>query len=228
MDRGAHGLRFLIGRRPRAGLVGAAALLCVLGATPAAPARAPRPRRCTPARAKPLAQDREAQVYSLRGQTSASLVGTITYACLRSSRRRTRIGETYNDNYVTSGAVDAVSLVGHMVGSAQHRTDISCKADCPPGYQPTVAAIQVNDLRRKTRRQVLITGRLLAHRLFLVASGAAAWIEGTAASARVKALDAAGAVRLLDEGMIDPSSVKLSGSTLSWTKDGSSHSVRLS
>ena len=45
-------------------------------------------------------------------------------------------------------------------------------------------------------------------------------------NARLQKLGAAGE-QLIDQGNIDQASVKLSGSTLSWTKDGQPHSTRL-
>jgi hypothetical protein len=136
-----------------------------------------------------------------------------------------KIGESY-DATELSGAITDLRLVGHIVGSVQHSTDISCKDQCPPGYQPTSAVVQVDDLRRHLRRSAPLNGNLLGHDLLLARSGTAAWLEGSSGNARLQKLGGAGE-QLIDQGNIDQASVKLFGSTLSWTKDGQPHSTPL-
>jgi hypothetical protein len=136
-----------------------------------------------------------------------------------------KIGERYG-SVELRGKITDLRLVGHIVGSVQHSTDDTCKDQCPPGYQPTSAVVQVNDLRRHFRRIAPLDGNLLSHDLLLARSGRAAWLEGSPGNARLQKLGAAGE-QLIDQGNIDQASVKLSGSTLSWTKDGQPHSTRL-
>jgi hypothetical protein len=158
--------------------------------------------------------------------------GSLIKACWRATGRRVRIGERYDDQYVLFGTVDHLVLAGSTVASLQSQTDVSCKADCPPGYQATVTWVQVNDIRTRKQRTAAVQGALptqgqLQSPLLLSRSGVAAWLDGDPGAARLSTLSTTSGAHLLDQGNIDPASVTLTGATLSWTKDGQPHSASL-
>jgi hypothetical protein len=75
--------------------------------------------------------------------------GKNLYGCLRSDNRRQLLAHGYDDNYTTSGTYAHVKINGHLVSWTFTSVDDSCKADCPPGYDPTSTASYVRDLKKR-------------------------------------------------------------------------------
>src|SRR5207247_211385 len=70
-------------------------------------------------------------------------------------------------------------------------TDISCKADCPPGYDPTTVTLHIRDLRK--RKTAHVAGEVAPKgRLVLTTGGAIAWSQNTPTDVEIDAFDAAG------------------------------------
>ena len=110
------------------------------------------------ARSKPCAQkgsvtlkaNRQARVYEVKNQHGSHTL----YGCLRSDRHRQVLASSFDDHYTSSGTYDQVTLKGHFVHWRFTSIDNSCKADCPPGYNPTTRTRYVRDLTtRKTRSE---------------------------------------------------------------------------
>jgi len=72
------------------------------------------------------------------------------YGCLYSVNRRVWLDTSSDDEYVTSEEFSDVQLKGRFVTWTHISTDISCKADCPAGYDGTSERTLRADLR--TRR----------------------------------------------------------------------------
>jgi hypothetical protein len=72
------------------------------------------------------------------------------YGCLYSVNRRVLLDTSSDDQYVTSEEFADVKLKGRFVTWRHVSTDISCKADCPAGYDGTSERTLVANL--KTRR----------------------------------------------------------------------------
>src|SRR3954470_11440362 len=146
--------------------------------------------------------------------------GDTLVGCLRSNDKRRVLAKGYDDGYVTSGVYDHVRVAGRFVAWQFTQTDVSCKADCPPGYDPTSVHLSVRDLRRKGR--VIVQGEIASGgRLVLTAGGALAWSEAGA----IEAFDGRGR-RTLDSGDIPPDSLKLrDGNLAKWTKAGAEQSA---
>jgi len=209
--------------RPTGLMVAAVTLALALGGAFADSAPAARTAKsCAPRHAKVAQQDREVQVYTVKADYSGTS-GRATMACLRGGHRRVRVGDSFDDGYVTSATLSRLVLIGHRVGSVQSTTDQSCKAACPPGYEATRVRVQVTDVRSGSRRQAKVTGSLLNRGLPMSRSGTVAWLEGARGSARLKTLDSRGAVSLVDSGAVDPASVRITGRTLRWVKGTSAH-----
>jgi hypothetical protein len=141
-------------------------------------------KTCSKRGSTTVASSSIARVYSVAASGDDDTTD-IVYGCLRSTDRRTRLAEEYDDNFVLSGSVDAVKLGGRYVLVLFTATDISCKADCPPGYQPSRTRLSATNL--KTRKHSAI-----------------------------------------GSGNIDPKSLRITGTTATWTVDGTSQSATLS
>lgn len=196
--------------------VAVAAVLLFAAADSPAPA-ATKP--CARAHSKTLVSNAHVRVFTVAGSQGRRL-----YGCLRSNGRQMLLTADYDDGYVLSGSFSHVRVAGRFVAWQFAATDISCKADCPPGYQPTTYALRVRDLRRS--KTVPVSGHVASQTLVLTTGGALAWAEGAAPSVSVRAFDAAGS-RTLDQGDIDPASVHRSGQSVEWTSGGQLRSAAL-
>jgi hypothetical protein len=198
-------------------LIAAAAALSAAGADADAAARKPS---CAAAKSKTVAQNASARVFKITRSSGT----TRLYGCLRSSGRRVVLAQAADD-IETSTGFDRVRLNGRFVAWQGTATDLSCKADCPPGYDPYTWTIERVDLRSRKGRA--FSGRAAGQALVVSRKGAVAWVQSTGADTYdVRAGDAAGA-RTLDSGAIDPKSLKLAGSTLSWTNAGAPKTAAL-
>ncbi len=188
-------------------------------------ASAPASTSCKPSGSKALVKSRYARVYT-RGRVDTDTGETQRlYGCLYSSGRPLRLFEASDDGYVTSEGYADVRLAGRYVAWSETYYDISCKADCPPGYEPTTYGIGLADLRGRSHRS--IAARVLDGALFVSKRGFLAWAQpGPGATVAIRARDTAG-VRELDAGGIDAGSLSLHGSEVSWTKDGVRRSTTL-
>ncbi len=190
-----------------------------------AAASAPASTGCKPRASKAVVKSRYARVYT-RGRVDSGTGETQRlYGCLYSSGRPLRLFEASDDGYVTSESYADVRLAGRYVAWSETHYDISCKADCPPGYEPTTYGIGLADLRGRSRRS--IAAHVLDGALFVSKRGFIAWAQpGPGATVAIRARDTAG-VRELDVGGIDPGSLSLRGLEVSWTKDGVLRSATL-
>ena len=197
----------------------AIALAALFVAAPAADAKHAKP--CSRKGSTTVRATKSVRVYQVKNTDGGhNLIG-----CLRSNNKRQLLAHGYDDGYVTSGGYDRVKVAGHFVAFEFTAYDISCKADCPPGYDPTTVNLYIRDLRkRKTTRvdgEVAPKGRLV-----LTTGGAIAWSQNTQTDVEIDAFDAAGR-RQLDHGAIPPGSLSLSGNTASWTNAGQQKSATL-
>jgi hypothetical protein len=183
------------------------AALAVLAIAPS-PASAATTRTCSLKGSRGIASNSTARVYTVRSHRED--YGNILYGCLRSTGKRVRLAEEYDDGYVTSSSFDKVRLNGRFVAWESSSTDISCKADCPPGYSGSSGGIDVADLRSRHVKEYagspgdeLVVGR----------GGTPAWLQTGVGGVEVHAGD-----QVLDTGVVDH--LKLSGTTLSWQNGG--------
>jgi hypothetical protein len=193
----------------------ALALAAVAGSASAA---AHHPKPCARKGSHTVAANAHARVYSV-----PTADGSRLYGCLRRDNHRRLLTEATDDGYVTSSAYDKVALTGPFVAWQQTSTDDSCKADCPPGYNPTTTWLGVRDLRRRKSRTV--AGQVApAGRIVITTGGALAWI---APGYAVNAYDGAGA-RTLDSGSdVQPGSLSHHGATVSWVDGAETRSAAL-
>ena len=137
----------------RFGVVLTTAALLALAPAGSASAATPAKGKCTMKRSKTVAKNRYARVFTRpsRGDEIERL-----YGCLYSVNRRVWLDTSSDDEYVTSEEFSDVKLTGRIVTWRHVSTDISCKAACPPEYQPTTERMLMADLR--TRKVSTVTG----------------------------------------------------------------------
>lgn len=191
------------------------ALAVGLAAAPAPASAATKPS-CSVKGSKTVASNSAARVYTVTSRRDEYY--DILFGCLRKDGRRVRLAEQYDDDLYVSRTFSKVRLNGRFVVWQYQATDVSCKADCPPGYQPTQSDVQVANLR--TRRVRDYPGRA-NDALFVTRRGTPAWLEGDGDQVRVHA-----GLKVLDTGRID--SLTLRGYELGWANAGVVKSATLS
>ncbi|HEY1360384.1 MAG TPA: hypothetical protein VGF21_18930 [Thermoleophilaceae bacterium] len=146
-----------------------------------------------------------------------------SYACLYSTGKRFELGRNWDDELVETPRLTAPYVAWASVGCG----NVTCQS-----------AVEVADLRvgKVVKNLPATTGGLPGNSnrvtdMVLKPNGSLAWIVDIGSSVgsdrQVVAVDSAGR-RLLDSGgNIDPESLTLSGSTLSWTESGASRSASL-
>lgn len=195
--------------------------LLVLALAPA-DAGAATTRTCAVKGSDTVASNRFARVFTVegRGDVSARL-----YGCLHSANRRVAL-DFAADDLVTSQSFSAPVLNGRFVAWQHDDTDISCKADCPPGYDPTTERLTIVDLRSKRRRTIdaaVVGGAIAVSR-----TGSLAWVgQGDGALVVYAARSGGRTYEPLDAGDIDARSLRLRGTVLSWRNAGVAKSATL-
>ena len=203
-----------------------ATVACLVAATlvlaPAGAEAKPK-RTCKASGSRTIAQNGFARVYEARTEEGTALVG-----CVKASGRRRVLGEAYDDDYVSSADYANVRLAGRHVAWSWTETDISCKAACPPDYDTTTEGIVSYDLRRRKARGV--AGAIPVDRaLVLSRNGGLAWASRTDPTGPV---EIHASVRgdesvVLDSGNIDPASLAIEITIISWLHDGAERFARL-
>jgi hypothetical protein len=183
---------------------------------------AERAPSCKRAHSKTVAKNRLVRVYTVRRSGATAL-----YACRRSTGRRVRLASAFDDDLYTTATFNSVRLKGYYVAWASSFTDVSCKADCPPGYQPLTESIRIYNVRR--RRSRAVAGYPFSRALVLSKRGAVAWASrsGATGPVEIRASVRAGDNRALDSGNIDPKSLAIEITIISWTRDGLERFARL-
>jgi len=189
--------------------------LAVLAVVPAPASAASKPS-CAVKGSKTVTKNKTARVFTVRSKRED--YGDVLYGCLLSKGKRVRLAEDYDDGYVSSSSFDKVGLNGRFVVWQFTATDVSCKAACPPDYQPTTTHIAVRDLRGTSTKRypgVAREGPLVTR------SGTPAWLQdGAGGGVEVHA-----GTKVLDTGAIEK--LVLDGNTLVWLKDGEQRSTAL-
>src|SRR4051794_36718096 len=137
----------------------------------AAPSAEAKSKPCSKKGSTTVRASKSVRVYKVKnGQGGQNL-----YGCLRSDNKRQFIAQSYDDGSGTStGDFRYVTLAGRFVAWEFTAFDDSCKAGCPPGYNPTSVHLSIRDLhKRKTAHangDVAPKGRLV-----LTKGGSIAW-----------------------------------------------------
>ena len=167
-------------------------------------------RSCRVNGSETQAQNRHARLYESRGDL---------YACLRATGRRFRLEDAYDDGYVTSSSWTSARLGGRFAAWIGTWSDVSCKADCPPGYEVTRSSIVVYDLRRRRIAQT-VSGNFP---FVLTDRGALAWLVAREGATELHTSVPGSGQRAAAAGAIDPASLRAYHSLVLWRQDGAAH-----
>ena len=198
------------------------ALVCMLlaftGTLDAGAAK--RKRSCPRADTKTVARNGAVRLFVREGDANRTL-----HACLRKSRRTLKLVKNSDDDLYESAEYSNVRLAGYFVAWSYQRTDVSCKADCPPNYNATFESVQRFDLRTEGEKDV--SAGVHGSALRLNRRGALGWTEEDIDGLfDVVAYDRADK-RILDHGLVPTRSLRFSGRTLRWTNGGVERSATL-
>jgi len=167
-----------------------------------------------------------ARVFTVPASRKTDVVERL-YGCLSANGRKQLLAESSDDDYVTSSGYDDVQLAGRYVAWHSSATDVSCKADCPPGYNPTRDGVDVYDLRRRRTVRSSVAVGYISLSLALTQRGALAWLStGTPGPQQLNVADRSG-LRVLDTGAIPVGSLSAEISIISWMRDGVERFARL-
>jgi hypothetical protein len=188
------------------------AAVALLATSPAAEAKS---KPCTRKGSHTIVSTKSVRVYRVKNSDG----NFDLYGCLRSDGRRQKLQHGYDDMIETSGTFDRVHVAGHFVAWQFTAVDVSCKAQCPPEYNPTTVTLRVRDLKK--RKTLNVHGEVASGgRLVLTSGGAIAWTQqGVGSAVAVNAYDGAGR-RQLDSGHVQAGSLRLTGRVAHWTNAG--------
>jgi hypothetical protein len=211
------------GRRTGSSLL--AALALVLVAVVPAEAAAKKDPSCKRAGSRTVAQNGVARVYELKSPEAERRL----YGCRRSTGKRVLLdtaGDDFSEYLITD--YENVRLAGVRVAWASSSVDYSCKAACPPGYDGRSTSVRVYDLRRRAERAIQGADPL-GRGLVLSRLGGVAWAVRDAVSGGVEihASLRTGDDRVIDSGNIDPKSLAIEITIISWMRDGVEQFARL-
>ena len=202
------------------------ALAFALAAVLPAEAATKKDPSCKRAGSRTVAQNSVARVYEVKAAEAGQ---ARLYGCRRSTGKRALLdtaGDDFSEYLITD--YENVRLAGVHVAWASSSVDYSCKAACPPGYDGKSASVRVYDLRRRTERAIQ-GAEPLGPALVLSRLGGVAWAVRDAVSGGVDihASLRTGDDRVIDSGNIDPKSLAIEITIISWMRDGVEQFVRL-
>lgn len=199
-------------------VVAAALALTLCAAGPADAAKRKAKPSCAKKGSKTVVRSRDARVYTAPGVRSEGSTGTGLVGCLTANGKKTVLALKDTGESDVPGAFANVRLAGRYVAFSTQTTDTSCKADCPPDFNPTTYSVRTYDLRRGRRARLVNTGPVSA--VAVTQKGGVAWVQGS----QLVAVDAGGQ-RVLDTGAISALSAEIS--IVSWMRDGVERFARL-
>ena len=160
-------------------------LIVLLVLVPAGSASAATKHSCTAKGAKTVVKNKSARVFTTPGRPGDDTIDRL-FGCLYSNGKRILLTESRDDEYVSSELFSQVTLGGRFVAWQYKTEDFSCKADCPPGYDPTTESVVLVDL--KTRNRKGTPGEAKPGSLAVTRGGTATWLDATTGEQRSAAL----------------------------------------
>jgi hypothetical protein len=171
-----------------------------------------------------VAKNRTAVVFTVDRPNSEDTPQTL-FGCVRSKGVRLKLGDAFDNGIDTTLEFGQVLLNGRFVAWQWTAVDNSCRAACPPDYVSTTYQIERADL--KTRRSLMWDGGFAeGNSLRLSDGGNTAWVQPAATGHDVHTGTLDGNI-VIDSGTIDPASLELTGTLLSWTNAGTAKSAQL-
>jgi hypothetical protein len=155
--------------------------IAVVSVQPASAAK--KKPTCSVKGSKTVVKTKSARVFTVKSRR-ADEVGRL-YGCLNSTGRRTQLDTSRDDGFGVTVKFSQVSLSGRYVTWEHVVTDVSCRAACPPDYDPTSEVIGLTDLRRRTTKA--IPGNPRAGSLKVDSRGTVSWIDTATGEPRSQA-----------------------------------------
>jgi len=186
----------------------AAVVVGFLTVAPVAVEGASRAAGCSPKGSKTVAKNGVARVFvsANRGRL---------YGCVGRVGRPLLLAKQEADSGdYTSESFDHVELAGRYAAWRSTHTDVSCKADCPPGYNATSVYVNAADLKRRRTRAIATAVTSLA----VSRRGAVAWTRPSGGGFELRLSVRRSEDRLVDSGGID--TVGFHDSILAWKNAG--------
>jgi len=196
----------------------AALALTLCAVAPADAAKRKAKPSCAKKGSKTVVRSRHVRVYTAPGVRAEGSTGTGLVGCLVANGKKTVLALKATGESTVPGAFDNVRLAGRYVAFSTRTTDTSCKAACPPDFNPNTYSVRAYDLRRGRRVRLVNTGPVSA--VAVTQKGGVAWVQGS----QLVAVDGGGQ-RVLDTGAIGALSAEIS--IVSWVRDGVERFARL-
>ena len=156
------------------------ALVVPIAVVPPAAAAKKKPT-CTAKGAKTVAKNRSARVFTVRGGPDPDTRRRL-FGCLNSTGRRVLLSIDFDDGLGLAYNFSQVKLNGRFTAWQFDQFDDTCKADCPPGYNPLHQTINIADL--KTRQKKKFTGGAKEGSLAITRGGTATWLDASTGEPR--------------------------------------------
>ena len=200
----------------------AVSLALLAGVVDTAPdARAGTPS-CKRPKSRTIAQNRFVRVFQVKRGGARKL-----YACRRSTGRSEALDEISGDDTFGSSYAN-VRLAGvYVAWESVAVSDEGCRAACPGGGSDgSVTNVEIYDARHA--RQRTVAAEPLGKALVLSRRGGVAWAQHSGAgSVEIRASVRRGDDRVLDRGNIDPRSLAIEITIISWKRGGVEYFARL-
>jgi hypothetical protein len=196
------------------------AMTAVVAASLAGPAAAKQKPKCRTSD-DVIAQNRYVRVWEHRGADGEH--GTL-WACRRADGEKFALMRTYHNLFLGhEDLAELVRLNRRFVGFEHVRDASGCEG--PPGFCVNNHLLSF-DTQAGHRRLTIKIGESYAKALVVTRKGALAWAEPAEEGTSIRAADAAG-TRTLDTGRIDPRSLAVELTIVSWKRAGEEHFARL-
>lgn len=135
---------------------------------------------CSVKSSRTVVQNRFARVYTRASRREDEI--RRLYSCWRRTGRKFLLDTSSDDGLSTSVAFSQVKLNRRFVAWQHVVTDFSCRAACPPDYDPTSEMIGVADAR--SRQKTGVPGNARAGSLAVNSRGTVTWIDDPSGESR--------------------------------------------
>lgn len=196
-------------------------LAALVSAAVAVPPASGAKKTCKAKRSSTIAKNGSVRVYEVKTDE-----GSTMYGCRKANGRKYRLDNASDDGFVQSDGYDRVRVNGSHVAWVSTITDQSCKADCPPDFDQKVVRIGVADVKARTTRSLV--AEPVGDALVVTQTGAVAWAASPSAGVtEIRASIRGTEDQLIDTGAIDPASLAVELTIISWIRDGAERFARL-
>ena len=181
------------------------------------------PDQCAKSGTKTVRKNGLARLYSQGKDPNKQLRG-----CLQSRGigKSLLLAENYDDGIYESGTWDQVRLWDRFAAWRYTRVDESCKANCPPDYEPITRTFRVRDLKSGKSRLRPASFKLGPSFVLSRSRVIATAVRTGDDQAEVRSWDGE-KDKLVAKGDIDVKSLYIQGNEITWLQNGKERSASL-